>query len=762
MKNGRRISVFALVTLMATSANAQPAALGPQMVFNDHNVTRARGLVTMDPHAEARWKEQKGTADAALAKLPSGEKNVDAALKALALAWRMTGQKSYAQAARDLLLVRASRQDWLTDKPLAKRNPPWRSDLGMGSTAASYGIAYDAIRDTLTAQERQIIVAGLVRGAILPVLGDWVDDRSRIHALDTMGHNWWGHIVFGTGVGVLAILRDEPRAAEWASRIDQASVEWFSYGGSTFETKPPTFGIDGAYSETIGYAELGLHSLMLFRRSWQEVHGRPPSPISGLARTADYFLATSYPGSTGWKSLNFGDSRPYKCGCETIADFWAMGNHDPAYLSYIEGFASHAESDPWRDPINLPYFPDAESRKRAGLGALPTASVFSSQGLVTMRTDWGEDATMFSMKAGFTWNHNHADASSFILYHRGKTMLADSGHSSYSTPEYDGFYRQSQAHNVVTINGNAEPPSDLYDGSHFSGRIEHFVDAPGLRYVWADATGPTSRYFQRNFRNVMWIDDTLLVLDDLKSWEAGTFEWLLHHAGSAKRSGQTVEIRDGDVGVDIRPLFPQPLPDGGLPTDYPEALRLVEKAGLKDADPRTTQTYLGFQAPEQSDRTKFVVAIQPLSDGSKPSKIERLEGRDWIGARITTAARTTEVYLNLLADGRVRHRNANTSLAGYETDAYILALSWPVGADRSKAPASYFVANGSYLRKEGEVLLGSLSKVFAHVGGDTKRVAISRQPTANVRFACSSPLMVGEATLPCVSGFATLPSNGQK
>lgn len=737
-------------------ASQTTGTVAPQLAFNTANIARVRDLIANDPIAKSRWEAQRRIAEAALSKPVTQERRIDEALEALALAYRVTGDARFAKGARALLLKRASKPDWLTDLPLSRRSPPWKSDLGMGFAAASYGIAYDAIRETLDPADRKLIVDGLVRGAIIPILDDWVDGAHRIHTLDTMGHNWWGHIVFGAGVGALSILRDEPRAAEWVRRIDEAGREWFLYSGSRFESKPATYGMDGAYSETIGYAELGLHSLLLFRRSWTEAFGRPPTRIDGLDKTASYFLAASYPKTSGWVSLNFGDSRPPSCGCHTLADFWALGDRNPAYLRYIDGFAGVPEKDAWNDATNLPYLPEAAERSKAGSQSQPTAAVFESQGLVTLRTGWNADATMFALKSGFTWNHNHADAGSFILYHRGKTLLSDSGHSSYSTPEYDGYYRQSVAHNVVTIDGRAEPPTDLYDGSRFTGSVDHLIDAPSFRYVWADATGPTSRNFQRNFRNVLWIGDTMLVIDDLKSWDVGQFEWLLHYEGAAKRTGQTLRIEDGDAAVAVRPLFPQPFPDAGLPTDYPEAMRLVEHEGLKDEDPKAKQSYFGFQPSGRSDREKFVVAIQPVEPGKPSSRVERIEGVDWIGVRITGAERTTEIYLNLLADGRIRHRNANAVLGGFQTDAYLFAVSWPAGAAPGGAPDQFFVADGSYIRKGDVVLLDSLSKVFAHVDSAGGRVAISKQPTATVRVGCATPISVAGTLTKCINGVATV------
>jgi hypothetical protein len=83
--------------------------------------------------------------------------------------------------------------------------------------------------------------------------------------------------------------------------------------------------------------------------------------------------------------------------------------------------------------------------------------------------------------------------------------------------------------------------------------------------------------------------------------------------------------------------------------------------------------------------------------------------------------------------GRIRHRNANAVLGGWETDAYILVLTYPEGGSAQK-PRRWFVADGSYLRRDGKVELDSLSKAFVvKQGGEA---SIEGQPTYAVRLAC--------------------------
>ncbi|HSC39159.1 MAG TPA: hypothetical protein VLD19_14855, partial [Chitinophagaceae bacterium] len=167
-------------------------------------------------------------------------------------------------------------------------------------------------------------------------------------------------------------------------------------------------------------------------------------------------------------------------------------------------------------------------------------------------------------------------------------------------------------------------------------------------------------------------------------------------------------------------------------------------------------TYYAISPAEESRQTKFINAIILLNDDNKPVEtftgssgasgaaartnlpvIERLEGTGFIGVRITQAGKTTDVYFNLLADGRLMHRNSNNVINGWETDAYIMAVSYPEKQAASPANATeYFISNGSYLRKDDKIILHSLSKVFMHAKttGSTPEVILQGQPVMHVNL----------------------------
>jgi len=737
--------VCTMATVLVLGASQVQSADGlqrrsahPYLTYSDANIQRLKERIANEPMIAEAWGKMLEDANRTM----SGNRRGSTELPCLA--YRMTGDKRFGERAK----VGLFRHQFGGRKSsmLMKRNPPWHAGLDAGDKCHSFAIVYDTVYDLLTPEERQQLAARCAEEGILPVLNDWVLGEQRIHTLDTMGHNWWSAIVFGAGIASMAILDEDPRAAGWVRRVGAADAEWLRYAGNNLAGKCATFDRNGGFYESVSYAGYAIRSHLPFRLAWRDAFVEPLPEQDVLSKIADFFMHVSYFRSEGspW-STDFGDSSLGANGGGVATTLWALGYRSPDMLWYMDQCRGGRSRDGEADrgglmlgsPGQLLYAPTAE--EMAAIPELPDvqpSQIFADMGWATMRSSWQEDATMLGIKCGYTWNHAHADTGSFMLFHRGKYILVDSGKSSYSTFEYDDYYRQSKAHSVVMFNGRAENPEDTYFGSKFQGTISHLLDAGDLRYVLADATGPTCDTFIRNFRHFLWIGDMILVIDDLKTFEPGQFEWQLHYKGEGKRDGKDFTITQDDVQVIVRPLFPMPLPDAGLPTDYPENMVLEMRMGLKDKDQHTKVPFAVFKPTELMRRTKFFTAIMPVQEGDwEPPKIERLQTLDMNGLRITQHGKVTELWLNLLADGRVKHRNSNLIYNGWETDAYMIVQTWPKGADRDDPDTAekLMVINGSYLRRDGKLVLDSLSKLYlcATRKDDTLDVQLQGQPVIN-------------------------------
>jgi oligo-alginate lyase len=222
------------------------------------------------------------------------------------------------------------------------------------------------------------------------------------------------------------------------------------------------------------------------------------------------------------------------------------------------------------------------------------------------------------------------------------------------------------------------------------------------------------------------VDDVILIIDDVRTHDPGQLEWLLHFEGQAQEQSSAVYLSNGPTSrALVRPLFPK-------------ELSMVRRKGLKDHDPDTEVEYLALLPDKTGREMKFITAIMPLKkDQEKPEvELTLLEGDEMLGVRVLGAEQVTEIFLNLRADGRRMHRNSNKVIHGWDTDAYLFGSTRPVDApDTLDSITRSFVVCGSYLRKNGNLMLDSLSKVFSIASNSNGRLEAVLQGQPIVRCA---------------------------
>lgn len=732
---------FTVFQLSVYRMEAQKAH--PYLFYTPQRTDRLKERIKTDTVLSNNWTALKDRCEQMLKNAKGGN------MEQLALVYCMTGDSRFAERAKALLVDVTNKNEW---DGMDDRNPRWNSGLGTSHTNWMVAVTYDAIYNALTKTERKDIAAKIVKLGIEPSGADWTSKDKRIHSLNSMGHNWWAAVVFEAGTAALAVMNEVPDAKKWAADIMEDSKQWFAFAGSVLENKPSNFDTDGGFYESVSYANYGLSEYLLFRVAWTNALGATKMPYDALLqKTTDWFINACYPRSQGQlMSLNFGDSNDFANGDRPAKLLIALGLGKDEYYWYLEQTAKNqfGEDLNVRTPMGMLYQPEAKAKPVVLFPS--TSAIYSSMGWGMLRNSWRPDATLLAVKSGFTWNHAHADAGSFVLYHNGENLLIDGGDVNYARPEYSSYFVTSRAHNVMMFNGVAQDPQDQYHAVKSPGQLYNLIDGGNVKYILADATGPTSRNFLRNYRNFLWIGDVILIIDDVKTYEIGQFDFLLHYADTAIKRGPDFEITKNSKGILFRPLYPETLPMG-YPHDFPEKLKYRIEYGIKDRTANVPIPYYVLSAPEKTDRTKFINAIILLNDNNKTVEtavgssgasgaagrsnipvIEKFEGNNFIGVRITQNGQSTEVYVNLLADGRLMHRNANNTINGWETDAYISAITFPVNADKNNPAniSSFFIGNGSYLRREDKVVLSSLSKLFMNVAkdGNTLNVQVQGQP----------------------------------
>jgi len=315
------------------------------------------------------------------------------------LAYRMTGEKRFADKARG-----AVGRLRYGDNALMKRNPPWHAGLETARSCYESALAYDSIYDALTPDERTAMAKGMIEKGILPTLNDWVLGRERIHALDSMGHNWWSACVFGAGMASLAVMDEDPRAKDWLRRISDGSVEWFGFAGSVLDNKPKSFDAGGAFYEDVNYASFAVSEYLLFRLAWNQALETPAAPeLPILDKIGDYFLNVSYLNSGRVMNLNFGDGGLTADTTGPLVWLRANGYRKPRQLWYLNQTRpeEHDRGSDRTSAMGLVFYPsDAELATSPAAPDLPPSSLYGDIGWASLRSSWDRNATLLGVKSG--------------------------------------------------------------------------------------------------------------------------------------------------------------------------------------------------------------------------------------------------------------------------------------------------------------------------------------------------------------------------
>ncbi|HLP05558.1 MAG TPA: heparinase II/III family protein, partial [Paludibacter sp.] len=342
-----------------------------------------------------------------------------------------------------------------------------------------------------------------------------------------------------------------------------------------------------------------------------------------------------------------------------------------------------------------------------------------------------------AVKSGHTWNHSHADANSFIIFHKGVNIIKEAGNCWYPNPEYKDYFFQSPAHNVVLFNGEGQSTDQQYHGSMLDGQLSNLLDAGNIKYILANGTGPVANNFVRNFRSFLWMDNVIYIMDDLKTYKTGKFEWLWHPEGEVKKNGYDLNVTNGNSAVAVRPVYPEWLAPSAFGHDYPDNMYVKEIKAPVESDLKKTETYYSFAYPNEVNSIKGLTAVI-LKDSANElnlPKMEKIDGKNWIGLRVRNKGKVTDIIINQLADTKIMHSNSWIWAEGWETDAYLMAVSYPENGKPENA-SEIFVAYGSALRRNNQPYVSSLSKLFAIMKRENGKVEINLQgqPLMNASF----------------------------
>ncbi len=564
----------------------------------------------------------------------------------LGLKYAVEGDIACAEKLKEALLHFAKFKVWTGPENL-DRIPAWHSGLETAHITMAFATGYDFIYDYLTEEERKTISDAFINIGIGWLMKDWVLPGTRIHALDSMGHNWWAVCIAAAGVALLTVSEKIPESDKWFELIEEALYGFVEYKGADLLNKKQNFDEKGLFYESVGYFDYGAGEHLFYVYHRERYTGKPCAARHELfSKMSDAILSFAYPLDNKISFLNYGDSSTDTNVKKLMKYLVLNGYAEPSAYAYLNRMGKGCS-----DITDL-FFSDKYFEKDGSMEAIPTFQTFPNTGYSIVRSSWENNATLFTAKSGFSWNHAHEDAGSFMLYSEGKQLFIDSGTCPYSHKNYHGYYFRAAAHNVVMLGGKNQDDMNIHRGMRFMGSILHAVEPiDGVKFICADVTGPLSNLCSRNFRSFIVIDNKhYVIIDDIYTHDPCTSEALFHYAGKAETKDGVFCIDNDGVKAYLTPI-------------YPENTEIVTHIGHPEAKPDEDNEYIGIFSKEEVE-AHHLINVVSLTD----EKICRVSGIDSEGVKIGD----TEVIYNLRADGKRMHWNSNNTLDGIDTDAYIM------------------------------------------------------------------------------------------
>lgn len=676
----------------------------PNLFFSKEDVEKYKLKIKNDSVAMERYRNAVADTEKYLAEEPVSEEKANGGTSqhadfgllnhqanrfcyVLGTKYLVDGDVRCAEKLKQLLLHFIEFERWYSYSYAVRTPVPWHSDLCSTAATLAFGCVFDVIYDYLTPDERKKIASGILEKGILPAFSDWVLPESRIHALDSMGHNWWSVCIAEPATALLALQDEIPDDSRRLLELaDKALAEYLTYKGNNLFNKMRNFDEQGVFYESMAYNNYGTGTLLRYLWCNERYFGKNKLIRDALPDSlCDSLMMFSYPvyrdGKIQYDFLNFGDSS-VRDNFPLFGKYaYRLGIATPA----LKALASTYEAD-IREEIGGLCFDDV----CGSLDYLPKNRLFSS-GYAVSHSSYDTDATLFAVKSGFCWNHSHNDSGTFVIFHKGKPFFIDGGTCSYDSPLYHSYYCQDKSHSVLLIGNEGRRDEELYRGTKFSGSITDFYEGKDFLFVQADSTGPMAHLCSRMFRNYIWIENKFLVIfDEIYCHQDNSVQFTLHFDAEFICNGNKIDFDNGTSKAQLVSHFPK--------------MSYSVRTGHPAHREKEEMPYIELSTDEK--KRSHLLAHTIELDCDDETKITLLNGNNSRGLKIESSGFIREVWFNDMADGHIMHDNSNNVIAGFDTDAYMLMTS----EDKNTGEKRVLAVCASYLRYNGKALLASFVK----------------------------------------------------
>ncbi len=585
----------------------------PRIIMSDEKFAKLRESVGADSVTGILLAKLRSEADRHLNEpvsqyeIPDGirlletSKRIQRRVAALAMAYNIFGDETYAQRCYAELEAACNFKDW---------NPSHFLDTAEMSTAFAFG--YDWLYDWLNEEQRAFLRKNLIEKGLMQVMEDYEDlPRTRTYRWyqDYPGDNW--KLVCNGSMSMAALaIGDEAEASEIASEVlSYAYKESYAFVRRAYSEK------DGTYSEGLGYWDYATYYLGLYSSALNGAAGTDYglADHEGLRKSVDFIR---YMSSNTSKSFSFGDDGDSRdTGWAVLlwlAEYYQSYDIAVPRMKKIENDSFNYLDLLWIDEEKTP---DSAKDSPTDWGEIGAANA-------SFRNTWEESGIVAALHAGENnyKYHGHYDLGSFYIESGGARFFTDLGNENYELENRQYSYRiRAEGHNTLVINPSAD--FDQKEGaecliSRFSSGNEAFA-----------VTDLTAAYqpsgAESVVRGLKMIKDKecVIIQDEISLNAPGEIYWFAHTKGEIAIAD---DRRSAVVTVGSEKLWVGIISDGGemsvmnaqlLPTSLP----------VQNQTDNSSYRKLAVHLENIKDATISIVCI-PLDEGeTQPSWLPAAE-----------------------------------------------------------------------------------------------------------------------------------------
>lgn len=608
---------------------------------------------------------------ASLASKWSGRK-IQESLNIFSQAYILTGDVKYFKVAKLWMLEVAN---W---DPMG---PSHTNNFADGGIMSSMAIGLDSFWDLLTETERNLIKKNISTRAD-QFYKLWMN---QVEARSSSMHVWQ-HIMHNLLETGLALKGEHPTAENWIEYIYEL---WIAQSPKMAEE-------DGAWINGSAYFGMNALSLIDIPTIFKKLSGVDFMTAPWFQNNPKWLIYSFPPNST---SDGFGnDGERYKFPWINYAgytDAIARLTNNPSAAWYANAVAKSVGKE-IADDVEFRWFRIRDGiKKTTALHPLSFKqdAFFQEVGVGYMHTnvqDTKNDLFLSLRSSPFgPMSHTHADHNTFNIAYGGKRMFYNTGYRpAMGDPHFLGWYKHTQGHNGVLIDGQGQPFSD---GAF--GWIPRSIQGEQISYAVGDASNAYSgivdgkeidhgmKLFRRHY--IMLRPSIIIIYDELEADHTAEWRWLLHNYNGFTMDAKTQTVfAENETAKAQVTLFSASDIDLNVTDQFSVPVDNWTNKINEDGDTLNfvNQWHFTAASKQKAEKMRYLAVMQIKPDGRFEKIIKSIDNGD-----ITVGNYRIKASMNINEAAHIQINNIENTLSFVSSGTLMFEKNKYIGTDIKSA-----------------------------------------------------------------------------